>query len=385
MEKQKKIVTLFCYNLANVHLIKDVGMVPYTLKKIFNCSAELVSFETKGENYSYLESEVKGLKLRFLKKGLKIPFLDVYFSAIYYLLKNAKKIDVLNLFHFSYNTLLYGYLYKKLNHKGTLYIKLDMRPGLLKENLEPIQTFNLYRKIIKSGRIYFIKNILDMASYENNITFEEVKEIIPEYESKFIYIPNGFSSYNFNKIKTYDEKENIITTVGRIGTEQKNNQKLLSVLSKIDLKSWKVFFIGPIENQFQNVIKDFFKKYSYKKDSIVFVGAISDRKELFEYYNKSKVFCLTSRYEGFALVFPEALRARNYIVTTNVGGAKEITNNGEIGGIVHTEKELYSELKAIIEGDIDLKSNYNLAKEYSKKFNWEYIFIREKERFKILS
>ena len=43
---------------------------------------------------------------------------------------------------------------------------------------------------------------------------------------------------------------------------------------------------------------------------------------------------MTSRYEGFPLVFPEAIYFGNYIITTDVSGANDITNNGQFGVIV---------------------------------------------------
>lgn len=383
MEREKKFVTLFCHKIQNVHLIKDVGMVPYTFKKSFGFNANLVAFKNKEDDYSYLKSEVKGLKLSFIKRGLKIPFLSVYLSAVSYLIKNSKIIDVLNLYHFSFSTLIYGYIYKKTNPKGRLYIKLDMRPGLLKENFKPQKKFKVLNIIKLKSRLYFVKHILDIASYENITTLDELQETIPKYSFKFIHIPNGLSPENMEKIIAFEDKENIIITVGRIGSNQKDNQRLLNAISKINLKNWKVYFIGPIEEKFQKNIEDYFEENKHHKNKVIFTGSIIDRKELFSYYNKAKVFCLTSNFEGFALVFPEALYARNYIITTPVGGSIDITNNGKVGCIINTNQELYSKLVDIITNNIDLEANYNLAKEYSQNFIWSRIFLKEKRSFNV--
>lgn len=64
---------------------------------------------------------------------------------------------------------------------------------------------------------------------------------------------------------------------------------------------------------------------------VILVGNIENKNLLYDYYNRAKVFLLTSRLEGFAIVYPEALKFGNYIITTDVGGAKDITNNGQIG------------------------------------------------------
>lgn len=54
-------------------------------------------------------------------------------------------------------------------------------------------------------------------------------------------------------------------TVGRIGTEQKNNEMLLKVIDKIDLKDWKIYIIGPYTEQFKRYYDDFIKSNPDKK------------------------------------------------------------------------------------------------------------------------
>lgn len=67
---------------------------------------------------------------------------------------------------------------------------------------------------------------------------------------------------------------------------------------------------------------------------MILVGNISNRELLYDYYNRAKVFILTSRWEGFAIVYPEALRFGNYIITTDVGGARDIAENTKLGSII---------------------------------------------------
>ena len=55
--------------LENVHLIKDVGMIPFVLHRDFGYDSTILSFDdAKGLNH--LENEVKGLKKRLIKKLL---------------------------------------------------------------------------------------------------------------------------------------------------------------------------------------------------------------------------------------------------------------------------------------------------------------------------
>ena len=158
-----------------------------------------------------------------------------------------------------------------------------------------------------------------------------------------IHIPNGFDedylTENNIKVKKFEEKENIMITVGRIGTEAKNNEMLLKSIDKMDLKDWKIYIIGSYTEEFKEYYDDFIKNNPDKKDKVILVGNIEDKNLLYDYYNRAKVFLLTSRWESFGIVLIEALRFGNYIITTDVGGAKDITNNGQIGIVTEIENE----------------------------------------------
>src|ERR1700743_3640868 len=131
-------------HVENLELRKDTGQIPYQLYNLCGYDSTLVTYfftlegrrkngpvneppsdkQTISENYPYLTSEVPGLKLHFLKNKGRGKF---YEKAIFdYLLGNAKKIDVLNLFHFNAENIFYSIIYKFLNPKGRLYLKLDI-------------------------------------------------------------------------------------------------------------------------------------------------------------------------------------------------------------------------------------------------------------------
>jgi hypothetical protein len=58
-------VTLFP-GATNIHLTKDVGMIPFIMHKYYGYDSTLVCY--KNDEYDYLETEVKGLKIDFLEK-----------------------------------------------------------------------------------------------------------------------------------------------------------------------------------------------------------------------------------------------------------------------------------------------------------------------------
>jgi GalNAc-alpha-(1->4)-GalNAc-alpha-(1->3)-diNAcBac-PP-undecaprenol alpha-1,4-N-acetyl-D-galactosaminyltransferase len=223
----------------------------------------------------------------------------------------------------------------------------------------------------------------------------EVEELVPllnhfldvDISQKLIYSPNGFDDSKSHSVLPYEKKENIMVTVGRIGSPQKNNEMMLKALENCDLKDWKIYFIGPIEEAFKETIVDFYEGNYLLKEKVFFIGNIEDKNELYSWYNKSKVFFLTSPSEGFPLVFPEALFFGNYIVTTDVGGAKDITNNGQNGTIIniHDIENLEKTISRIVFGDINLKEYYEKnIKLANEKFLYSKIISKLDQKFRSL-
>ena len=170
-------------------------------------------------------------------------------------------------------------------------------------------------------------------------------------------------------------------TVGRLGTIEKNNELLLNAIKDIDLENWKILLIGPYTEEFKKIYDKFIEQNQDKKDKVILLGSIKDRNLLYNYYNESKVFILTSRWEGFAIVYPEALRFGDYIITTNVGGARDITSNGSIGVVIdiENEKQLQNEIIKVIENKVDIGKKYNESLKLSnEKFLWSSIVKNKK-------
>ena len=199
----------------------------------------------------------------------------------------------------------------------------------------------------------------------------------PDYKEKFLYLTNGLDIdgfYNQIPLLDYDKKENLIITVGRIGAKEKNNSMLLNAISKIDLNDWKVLFIGPIEESFKNDIDNFYKINPSLINKVIFTGAIYDRKILLEFYAKSKIFCLTSIEESFGFVLIEAMSYGNYIVTTDVSSAREITEDEKYGRIVEDDIGLANTLNdLILNSDKYDKLSIDIANYTNKKYNWKQV------------
>ena len=60
-----RFVTLFL-KTENVHLLKDVGMIPYFLMKEHGADSTVVTYRND-DSYGYADDEVRGLKLEFVR------------------------------------------------------------------------------------------------------------------------------------------------------------------------------------------------------------------------------------------------------------------------------------------------------------------------------
>lgn len=380
--KQKKTFTTIFTDTENFHLVKDVGQLPYFMFKTEGFHSNLVSYKNS-ESYSFLNKEVKGLELTFIPKKGRIFYFEL--GILSYLLSHSKTIDVLNLFHFKKDNFLYFLIYKLLNPKGKSYIKLDM----------DILFFKKYNSFFFSN--YKIKNYFlqiltrwifkftDILSVESEDARHYLLHVYPELKNKLICITNGIDDLSIQQeilVKPYQEKENIILTVGRIGTDQKNTELLLDALKLIDLKDWKVYIIGPIEEEFKSQINTFFHELPQLKDKVIFTGNISDRLELFDWYNRAKIFCLSSKHEGFPIAFPEALYFGNHIISSPVSSAKHITENGQYGIIAEpTPRDFAMAIQKSIAPNYLSEEKFRAIRDFSmNNFVWTKIVKKLAEK-----
>jgi glycosyltransferase involved in cell wall biosynthesis len=367
--------TLVYLKTANVNLVKDMGMIPYKLHKLYNYNS-VVACYNYGE-YTYLKDEVKGLKLNFVEKKTNNLAID---GAIY-ILKNAKKIDILQIFHVTLYSLVYAYIFKFLNPKGKIYHKLDCSHLLV----ERIKTLG---KIRKSFLIKFLDKS-DLISVEQEVLYSKIKELLPKQAHKIVRIPNGVD-FDFFRRKglyyNYEEKENIILNVARIGAVEKNTPLLLEAFARVWDKgnnNWILKLVGPIEIGFEVYIENYFNKYPYLKNRVIFTGEIKNREKLYEEYKKAKIFSLTSQFESVAFAFIEAAAFGNVIVSTDIGIVREIVteNNGDIVPVGDLEELSKALCRQMNSSDLEKKSKktYDIC---LKKYDWNVIV---KDLFKYLN
>ncbi|MDV7785568.1 glycosyltransferase [Enterococcus gallinarum] len=164
---------------------------------------------------------------------------------------------------------------------------------------------------------------------------------------------------------TIDNTENVslkkknISFSGRISYEHKGIDYLLKVASKLP-EGWTISVAGGGSfREVRRLIKDIKKQGLENK--LIYMGALNSE-ELKKHYKNSSIFILTSRWEGFGLVVPEAMSYGLPIISFEQIGAREILNEGEYGILIENGnvEKLSNSLHQLIE-------NFELREKYSKQ------------------
>jgi len=371
----KNLVVFFAnYPFYKFHLEKDVGLFSIYLKNEYFDSVTLLKVGEKKENeYSYKNIYVRNLfvsKEPYTKNKNSLLYqLKEFIFAIHYV-KTHKDITHIMFFHFNFiSNLYFAYRIKKLFPHIKIYDKLDTSDQGAQNIINQLTTSKFSRL-----KRFFVKSI-DYFSVESSSPYQLLQNSLA-LQDKIFLIPNGIDNIS-NFDSTPLNKENIIITVGRLGTFQKNTELLLSIINEIDLKDWKVILIGPIENKekdFESYIKNYYKMNPHLNEKLQFIGNISDKDVLISFYKRAKIFLFTSRFESYGIALEEAAFFGDYIISTETGAAMDITQNGKLGFIAPKSKEfnqnesvmkisMTNHLQNIINGKIDISDN--LAKQSS--------------------
>jgi glycosyltransferase involved in cell wall biosynthesis len=387
LKKKKNNLTLIYRSIESEHLGKDVFLVPYYLGKVLNMNVHIVySRTTTNKN---IPRSIQGVRLIPLRNIFHKSSNEILRNLIYvfYILFHALDINLLMLFYFSIPSAIIGVFYKTLNRKGRTYIKSDGKMGewplLGYYNSIYLKQHQRIRTGVKKHLYKSFLCHIDLITVETNIGYRKFvteKLLNIDLRNKVRLMFNGFDKDQFKQCgimkKEYAEKENIIITVGRLGSYPKNTEMLLKAAERIEFNNWKMVLIGPVEKNecnFQETIDKFYHLNPGLKNYVSFPGPIYDKKELWEWYNKAKIFVLTSIYESFGIVLAEALFFENYIMSTDVGSASDLIKMG-YGQIVPQNEPicLSNSLQKII-NENNLKTLYDRVDWNTIDISWEDI------------
>ncbi|HOK55980.1 MAG TPA: glycosyltransferase [bacterium] len=222
---------------------------------------------------------------------------------------------------------------------------------------------------------------------------EEVKKIyiqkIDGEKEKFEVIYNGIEIEKYEKLQEKIElkknfgikNEKIILTGGRLSFE-KNLDTFLYIANDIkkEIKEVKFIIVGEGDEK-ENLFK-LTEKLDLKKD-VIFTGYREDLPDLIKI---SDIVVLISLWEGMPNLVIEGMLCKKPVICTEIGGGKEIIEDGKNGFLVNpkNKKEIKEKILLLLKNDMICKTigeaGYNYAK---KKFllekmveNYENLYLK---------
>jgi glycosyltransferase involved in cell wall biosynthesis len=335
-----------------VHLSKDVGLFVKYFSKFYFTKAEILKTgKEPGEEYATDYFTVKNLLVcprLYSEAHAPVSYqIKCVVKSFRYLLKN-KDISHVMLFHITHYSVYLSLFIKILLKHIKIYIKLDTAINGAEEIISGLFAQNFWGRSVK--RWLFPR--IDLVSVETSAphAFLAASPWLKHIE----LIPNGLDDdcFNIDAETLEGNKSNIMITAGRIGSYQKNTELLLAILKDIDVKDWTFFFSGPVEKtekDFQKTIDEFRGAFPALVSKVHFIGNITEKAMLYDYYKKAKVFLFPSRFESFGIAALEAAAFGDYIITTDVGAARDLTNKGQYGFICPQSVEFKQDEAAIRE------------------------------------
>jgi glycosyltransferase involved in cell wall biosynthesis len=341
---------------GNHELMKDKGLTGYMLAKEIGARPTMF-FGTKPEDYPYLD-DLPDMEITYT--NYECGSREAY---IMHLAEHCRDIDVLILHGLYSGAGVYLDAYRKVRPDGLVYCGLDMNSGWMNE----IDWKKSWRERFASKCNVVATSCKSLRDALNNN---------PDVGFSCRFFPNGFYNPTNITVGTHPQnKENTILTVGRIGTDQKNNSELLLAFALVadNLPEWKLKLVGTVEEEFKPLIKKFYTSFPALSEKVIFTGPITKKADLYNEYAKAKIFALTSKFEGGSPnVYAEALFHGCMFVTSDIDAADDITNHGELG-IKYTRGDIDGLAKALIKlcsnaGTAQLEAHIPKALAYGAKY-----------------
>jgi len=302
----------------------------------------ICSFEGVGDIGKQIEKI--GFKVHCLNKPSNPYHILTTFSLFRYLLKNRYDIVQTSLFN--------------ANFHGRIAAKLAGIPHIISEEHSEHYQYNTARFLPYIWADKMLSIFTDKIICCSKSVMDSISELERLPKNKLQAI---LSVVNFNKLKITIDREEMRhrlglsrsdIVVGNIATisPRKGQDVLIKAFKLIreSLPGAKLIIAGREDAQTKEGLLKLIKEFNLSKD-IVFLGK---QENLANIFNIMNIFILSSFIEGIPLTVVEAMYMNIPVIATDVGGLREIIEDGKTGMIVSPNNP-----QSIAEAAIDLLSN----------------------------
>lgn len=169
-------------------------------------------------------------------------------------------------------------------------------------------------------------------------TLQSLEDLFPRHKEKFVKLYNGIDIDKVRRMSMEDTdivlKTPAVIYSGRLD-KNKNPERMLRVFSSLYKINPKVhlYYLG--KGELEEKLREMAEEMEMQSN----VHLLGYQKNPFPIVKQSDVVCLLSNAEGFSMVLLEALALGKPIVTTKVGAAETVVDDGKCGRIVYTDDE----------------------------------------------
>ena len=217
-------------------------------------------------------------------------------------------------------------------------------------SLEPLRPWK--REQLAGGydfSLWVEKTALEMTDAViavSNETKADIERLFDVDPARVHVIHNGIDLEEYYKVHStaalkrfhIDPTKPYLLFVGRI-TRQKGIVHLVRAIDSMDSDFQIVLCAGaPDTPEIAAEMNEAVAKAKSKRDGIIWIEEMVDRKTAIELYSNAAVFCCPSIYEPFGIINLEAMACETAVVATAVGGIKEVVVDGETGFLVPLEQ-----------------------------------------------
>lgn len=305
-------LTFYWPQVESNSITKDIYLIPFILRKYYNYESKIITYYT-----DYHEDDKKYLGDIPIEVMNRDDEIEKYISGT----------DILMLVAYNDTSMQIAYKFKQINNKGIVFLKTDFNPFWLS-------------RIPVDDNLKVNLGYIDIVTVESMYLLNKMNETWP---CKVEYLTQGYFDFSYGNEKVkYEEKENVILTVARLGDYAKANEVLVNAFLLVaqQLPDWKLKMVGPCEPWFESYVSEIIKNNPWLDGRIELTGAIYDKIQLYKLYKEAKIFCLTSRTEGFPNVLPEAANNGCYIISSDLHFFNDISNFGAFGSSFQVDNVL---------------------------------------------
>ena len=221
-----------------------------------------------------------------------------------------------------------------------------------------------FRNFFDSRKVDEYKNII----FVSNESKESFIKYYPELKEKTLVLNNfidieEIKEKSKEKIEKSKNKKVLFVFVGRLDDTSKKLKRAIKLVEKLDIELW-IIGDGPDRGRYEEYAKEL--KVSNK---ITFFGKKSNP---YPYIKEADYIILTSDYEGFPVIYQEAMVLRKNIITT-INTSDDQINMKEYAYIISKDEKMINEVKDIIS-----KNNK------TKEINFEEIQNKRRKQFEKL-